>query len=59
MERMVPDSFHDRWNGRHQFTRWFGDGGMAIAMHELFSDTSFGYTQTDAGRFSLAVRLVY
>ena len=42
----------DRWNGRHQFTRWFGDGGMAIAMHELFSDTSFGYTQTDAGRFS-------
>jgi|SoiMethySBSTD1v2_1073268.scaffolds.fasta_scaffold150153_3 hypothetical protein len=42
----------DRWNGRHQFTRWFGDGGQAVAMHELFSDTSFGYTQTEAGRFS-------
>ena len=42
----------DRWNGRHQFTRWFGDGGSAIAMHELFSDTSFGFTQTEAGRFS-------
>jgi hypothetical protein len=37
----------DRWNGRHRFTRYFGDGGRAVAMYELYGDVAFGYTETE------------
>ncbi len=39
----------DRWNGRHQYTRFDMNGGVGVVMHELFDTTAHAFAVTPEG----------
>ena len=40
----------DRWNGRHQFTRFDNSGSMGKTSHDLYGDYAFGLIVDSEGR---------
>jgi hypothetical protein len=39
----------DRWNGRHQYKNFYGDGAASVSMHELYGEQAFAFVQPMKG----------